>query len=445
MGRESTLTRPEASELLPKLVSIRRHLHQYPELSHEEFETTASIRGWLEEAGIRIAPYSLRTGLVAEVGGVKPGPVVAVRADIDALPIQEETGLPYASRFPGRMHACGHDFHTASAIGAAYLLKEREQELEGTVRFLFQPAEEKASGALKVIASGALENVQAIFGLHNKPDLPVGTLGIKEGPLMAAADGFIVELTGLGSHAAVPEAGIDPIVAAAQIVSAVQAIVSRSVSPLHSAVISVTKLHSGTAWNVIPDKAVLEGTVRTFDEPVRLRVLERFREVVEGVASAYGTKASIHWVQGPPPVINDAGLAELAEEETASLGYTAVKPVPSPAGEDFAFYQRQVPGLFVFAGTAGSREWHHPAFDLDEAALPVSARFLARVAERALRQGKTIPVGSSGAERPRQAERLAAARHPKAAEQVVPADSVEAGTAGAPAGAARPAGAGTSG
>jgi amidohydrolase len=383
MGNE-TLTREAGLE--EKLVSIRRRLHRNPELAHEEIETTAAIRRWLEEAGIRIADYPLRTGLVAEVGDLNEGPVVAVRADIDALPIQEETGLPYASLIPGKMHACGHDFHTAAIIGAAYLLKQREEELKGTVRFLFQPAEEKASGALQVIESGALDGVSAVFGMHNKPDLPVGTVGIKAGPLMAAADGFVVEVEGLGSHAAVPEVGIDPIVAAAHIVTALQSIVSRNVSPLQSAVISVTKLHSGTAWNVIPEKAVLDGTIRTFDEAVRTRVLERFSQVVEGVAAAYGTKASVRWIQGPPPVLNDDSLVELAVESVVGAGLRAVTPVPSPAGEDFAFYQRRVPGLFVFMGTSGSHEWHHPAFDVDEAALPLSAQFFAGLAERALRR-----------------------------------------------------------
>lgn len=367
-----------------KLVGIRRELHRNPELSLEEYETTAAIRRWLEEADIRVVDYGLRTGLVAEVGGQLPGPVVAVRADIDALPIQEETGLPFASRTPGRMHACGHDFHTAAAIGAALLLKARESELRGTVRLLFQPAEEKAKGAQQLIAAGALEGVGAVFGMHNKPGLPVGTVGIKEGPLMAAADGFVVEVAGQGSHAAVPEAGVDPIVAAAHIVTALQTIVSRNVGPLQSAVISVTKLHGGTAWNVIPDKAVLDGTIRTFDERVREQVLRRFREVVEGVAAACGTTAEIRWIQGPPPVTNDASLVPIARRAAADAGLRAVVPTPSLAGEDFAFYQREVPGLFVFMGTSGEREWHHPAFDIDERALLPSARFFAGLAETAL-------------------------------------------------------------
>lgn len=372
-----------------QLIGIRRHLHQHPELSNEEYETTKYITSLLEQAGVTIVDYGLNTGLVAEVRGEQGGPIVALRADIDALPIQEETGLPYDSLHPGIMHACGHDFHTASLIGAAYLLKQQEKRLMGTVRFLFQPAEEKATGARQIIESGALEGVQAIFGMHNKPDLPVGTIGIKSGPLMAAADGFVVEVTGAGSHAAVPEAGIDPIVTASHIVTTLQSIVSRNVSALHSAVISVTKIHSGTSWNIIPETAVLDGTIRTFDEGIRIRVLERFEQVVAGVATAFGAKAAVRWIEGPPSVINDTSLAQLAEETSAALELTAVKPLPSPAGEDFAFYQRVVPGLFVFMGTAGTQEWHHPAFNLDEHALPVSAHFFTELAIRYLEQNST--------------------------------------------------------
>ncbi|ALS24028.1 MULTISPECIES: amidohydrolase [Paenibacillus] len=376
-----------AEQIERKIVDIRRHLHQYPELSHEEFETTAYIRKLLEDAGIRIAAqYTLKTGLIAEVGGLQGGPVIALRADIDALPIQEDTGLPFASRIPGKMHACGHDFHTAVILGAAFLLKEKEHELPGTVRLVFQPAEEKAAGAEKVLRSGALEGVRAIYGMHNKPDLPVGTIGIRPGPLMAAADGFLVELEGIGSHAAVPEASVDPVVAAAHLVTALQSIVSRNVSPLESAVISVTRLNTGTTWNVIPETAVLDGTVRTFDEEVRTRVVERFGEVVNGVAAAYGTKANLRWIQGPPPVNNDADLAEAARRTAERLGIAVVTPKPSPAGEDFAFYQKRIPGFFAFIGTSGPKEWHHPAFDVDERALFISASYFAELASAELKR-----------------------------------------------------------
>ncbi|WP_337099737.1 amidohydrolase [Paenibacillus sp. YIM B09110] len=378
-----------AESMKQRLVEIRRRLHEHPELSHEEFATTASIERWLKEAGIRIVDYGLKTGVIAEVGGLKGGPIVAVRADIDALPIHEETGLSFASVLPGKMHACGHDFHTASILGTAFLLKEREAELQGTVRFLFQPAEENARGAQQVIASGALAGVSAVFGMHNKPDLPVGTIGIKGGPLMAAADGFVIEVDGKGTHAAVPEAGLDPIVTAAHIVTALQSIVSRNVSALDSAVVSVTRISAGTTWNVISDKAELEGTLRSFDEPVRFKVRERFEQVVAGVAAAFATSARVKWIDGPPAVVNDKKWADTATRIGSRLGYQVIEPTPSPAGEDFSFYLQQTEGLFVFMGTSGPHEWHHPSFDLDEAALPIAASFFASLAAEALVELKT--------------------------------------------------------
>lgn len=339
-GPEHELHGERVEEFVERLITIRRHLHRNPELSGEEKETTAAIRSWLEEEGVRIADeYALWTGLVAEVGQ-GDGPVVALRADIDALPIQEETKLEFASQVDGKMHACGHDAHTAILIGAARLLKQRESILPGKVRLIFQPSEEKATGARQVIQSGALSDVRAVFGLHNKPDLQVGTVGIREGALMAAADGFVVKVEGVGTHAAVPEAGIDPIVVAAHIVTALQAIVSRNVGAQESAVISVTKLHSGTAWNVIPDEAILDGTVRTFDEKVRARIRERFNQVVAGVAAAYGTRATVRWIQGPPAVVNDESLASAAEQVASEIGLNSVRPLPSPAGEDFSFIKR---------------------------------------------------------------------------------------------------------
>lgn len=376
-----------------QLIAIRRELHEYPEVAHEEFKTTESIRGWLKEAGIRILDYGLKTGVIAEVGEAEGGPIIALRADIDALPIEEETGLEFASKIPGRMHACGHDFHTASVLGAAYLLKQQEAELAGRVRFIFQPAEEKAEGAEIVLQSGALDGVSAIFGMHNKPDLPVGTVGIRPGPLMAGADGFIIEVEGLGTHAAVPENGNDPILAASHIVTALQSIVSRNVGSLQSAVVSVTRFHSGTAWNVIPDKAVLDGTIRTFVPEVRTHVLARFEEVVHGVAAAFGTKAELTWVKGPPAVHNDPHLEELTVLAAKNTGLQVALTDPSPAGEDFAYYQKQIPGFFVFMGTSGSREWHHPAFDLDEEALPLSAKLFAEWARLAVSRFSHAAVG----------------------------------------------------
>ncbi|MDM5189312.1 M20 peptidase aminoacylase family protein [Bacillus sp. DX4.1] len=371
-------------DLTEKLISIRRHLHQFPELSYEEIETTKSIKNWLEKADITIIDSNLKTGVIAEISGNKNGPVVALRADIDALPIHEETGLPYASQIPGKMHACGHDFHTSSIIGAAYLLKEKEASLNGTIRLIFQPAEENGSGASKVIKAGHLQNVKAIFGMHNKPDLPVGTIGIKDGPLMAGVDRFEIEIKGVGTHAAVPDAGVDPIVASSQIVLALQTIVSRNVSSFHNAVVSVTNIHSGNTWNVIPEKATLEGTVRTFQAETRQRIPELMDRIIKGVAAALGVETKLHWYPGPPSVHNNTELTELSIGIAQQMGLQVVSPKPSMAGEDFSFYQQEIPGSFVFMGTAGTQEWHHPAFTLDEKALPISAQYFALLAEEAI-------------------------------------------------------------
>ncbi|MDN4620058.1 amidohydrolase [Paenibacillus sp. PsM32] len=380
--------------LQQQLSDIRRHIHRHPELSGEEIQTTAYIRQLLEAADIQILSFpNLKTGVIAEIGTGES--VIALRADIDALPVQEETGLAFASEVNGKMHACGHDFHTASLLGAAYLLKEQEHQLQGRVRLIFQPAEEKAKGAQQVITNGALEGVQAIFGLHNKPDLPVGTVGIRNGALMAAADGFIVEVTGVGTHAAVPEAGIDPIVVSAHIVTAIQSIVSRNISSQQGAVISVTQLNSGHVWNVIPDLAVLQGTIRTFDEKVREQVLSRFEQIVEGVATAFGTSAKVKWLAGPPPVLNDeqwTGATQIAAEQS---NLQVVEPAVSPASEDFSFYQKEVPGVFIFVGTSGPQEWHHPSFDVDERALSSTATFLANTARVALKQAEQQPISST--------------------------------------------------
>ncbi|CAG5087628.1 Putative uncharacterized protein yxeP [Thermobacillus xylanilyticus] len=373
-----------AGALAPHLVAIRRELHMHPELSLEEFETTRRIRGWLEEAGLSVQTFGLKTGLVVDIEGASPGPTVALRADIDALPVTEETGLPFASCEPGKMHACGHDFHTASMIGAALLLHKRRDQLKGRVRMLFQPAEEIAAGARAMIRAGVLEGVDAILGMHNKPELPVGTVGIRTGALMASVDRFEIRVTGKGGHGAIPDAAVDPIVAASAIVGALQTIVSRNVSPLESAVISVCRFQSGATWNVIPDCAELEGTVRTFNADVRRRIPEQIRRVAEGVAAGYGASAELIWTEGQHFVNNDPAMAALMTRAAEELGLTVVEARPTTAGEDFSVYQEHVPGCFIWMGTSGTEEWHHPKFTLNEDALPVSAALFAHAAELAL-------------------------------------------------------------
>jgi len=284
------------------------------------------------------------------------------------------------------MHACGHDFHTAAIIGAAYLLKEKESSLNGTIRFIFQPAEESSNGACKVIEAGHLQDVQAIFGMHNKPDLPVGTIGIKDGPLMAGVDRFEIEIHGVGTHAAVPDAGVDPIVASSQIVMALQTIVSRNISSSHNAVVSVTNIHSGNTWNVIPEKATLEGTVRTFQAETREKIPALMERIIKGVSDALGVKTKFRFYPGPPAVHNDKTLTNLSIQIAEQMNLNVISPTPSMAGEDFSFYQQKTPGSFVFMGTSGTHEWHHPSFTVDEKALPISAEYFSLLAEEAIHQ-----------------------------------------------------------
>lgn len=364
-----------------RLINMRRDLHEHPELSFEEFETTKKIRRWLEEENIEILDVpQLETGVIAEIKGHADGPVIAVRADIDALPIHEQTNLPFASKTDGTMHACGHDFHTASIIGTAILLNKRKDELKGTVRFIFQPAEEIAVGARKVIEAGVLDGVSAIFGMHNKPDLPVGTIGLKEGPLMASVDRFELVIKGKGGHAGIPNNSIDPIAAAGQIVSGLQSVVSRNISSLQNAVVSITRIQGGSSWNVIPDQAEMEGTVRTFQKEAREAVPEHMKRIAEGIAAGYGAQAEFRWFPYLPSVMNDDQFLNAASEAAARLGYQTVPAEQSPGGEDFALYQEKIPGFFVWMGTNGTEEWHHPAFTLDEEALQVAARYFAELA-----------------------------------------------------------------
>lgn len=375
----------EASrEIAPQLVAMRRELHRHPELSMEEHETTRRIRSWLTEAGLKLLDLNLPTGVLAEVEGSAPGPTVALRADIDALPVTEETGLPFASQEPGKMHACGHDFHTAGMIGAAILLQRHRDKLRGRVRMIFQPAEETATGARAVIEAGALDGVDAILGMHNKPELPVGTVGIREGALMASVDRFEIRVSGKGGHGAIPEAATDPIVAASSIVTALQTVVSRNLSPLDNAVVSVCRFQSGATWNVIPDYAELEGTVRTFQAEARKKIPERMRQLAENIAAGYGAIAELRWTAGLPAVNNDPAMARLMKQAAEELGLTVVEAKPTTAGEDFSLYQERVPGIFIWMGTGGTEEWHHPRFTLNEDALPVSAALFAHAAKLAL-------------------------------------------------------------
>lgn len=380
----------ETNSLDEMLIKRRRELHRHPELAFEEKATTAKLKSWLNAASVTLAELPLETGALAVIGGKKPGPVIALRTDIDALPIVERTGLPFASEVPGKMHACGHDLHMASMLGAALLLKERENELNGTVKIIFQPAEEIGEGARRVLETHVLDDVRAICGMHIMPDLPVGTVGIKSGPLMAGVDHFVIHLSGKGTHGAVPEQGNDLIVVSAQIISALQSIVSRELSPLDQAVISTTRMTAGNTWNVMPDHAQLEGTVRTFTEETREKIEQRMKQLVTRIAAAFAVQGSVTYLRQGPPVNNDPGLAAAAKEAARTIGLKVIHPKPTTIGEDFAYYQKQMTSLFVFMGVSGSSGLHHADLVVDERAIGKSARFFAALAKQLLNQAECV-------------------------------------------------------
>lgn len=377
------LNKVDDQALANQLIEVRRNLHKEPELAYEEFKTTEKIRNWLTDANISILDLPLQTGLIAEIGQGN-GPVVAIRCDIDALPIEEQTELPFASEIPGVMHACGHDFHTATILGAALLLKARESELPGKVRVLFQPAEETGHGAESVLASGGLNGVAAIFGLHNAPDLPTGAFGTRSGPLTAGVDRFEITIKGVGAHAATPENGVDSIVTAAQIITSLQTIVSRHNSAREPVVLSVTRINGGFTWNVLPEKVELEGTVRTYNEDLRRQIPIQMTRIIEGIAAASGAEAQLHWYPGPPATINHSEWADFTKEVAALVGYEVHDIPPQMGGEDFSFYLQRIPGAFVNIGSGPGYALHHPRFDVDEAAIAPAAQYFAILAEQAL-------------------------------------------------------------
>lgn len=368
------------------LVAFRRELHRFPELSGEEFATTARLKAALDEHHIAVLPLDLPTGLIAEIGGQRPGPLVVLRADIDALPIHEQSGVTWGSEHPGVMHACGHDFHASAALGAAILLKQNEASLAGRVRILFQPAEETGHGAPAILQTGALDGAAAIFGIHNDPALPTGVIGSKAGALTAGVDRFRIDIQGVGSHAARPHEGNDPVVIAAHVITALQTVISRNLSSQENAVLSVTQVHSGSTWNVIPDSAWLEGTVRTFNPRVREQIELRIRDIIGGMAITFNARITLDWQPGPPSVVNDARWVDVALETGEEQGLEARRIPENPIGEDFAFYQQRLPGAFIMVGSGGPWSLHHPQFVVDDNALWPTARWYAALAVRALNE-----------------------------------------------------------
>jgi len=376
---------PQIDQLIPDLVAWRRDFHRHPELAFEERRTSGVIRAFLEWLGLDVQACG-GTGLRAVMTGGRPGRTVALRADMDALPVTEENAVEYRSQAPGTMHACGHDGHMAILMGAARVLAARRESLPGRVVFLFQPSEENPpGGARAMIAEGALEGVDAVFGLHLWQPLPTGVVGLRAGAMMAQADTVRVAIAGKGGHASQPHLAVDPIVVAAHLVLAAQSIASRFVDPLQPVVVSFTTIHGGRIHNIIPDAVELTGTVRTLDPAVQRAVQDRLREVCEQTCRLFGATAEFEYVEGYAPVVNDADVVErVGGVARAAFGADRVRTIaPVMGGEDFAYYLQRVPGAFVMLGIGdGHPHPHHNArFDIDERALPIGVRLMVEVAE----------------------------------------------------------------
>jgi len=374
----------EIDRLTPQLVRWRRDLHRRPELAFKEYETSSFLRGQFEKLDIPIKPVA-ETGLRAELAGRPGGRTVALRSDIDALPLLEEGEKEYISLNPGATHACGHDGHMAILLGVADLLSKRRTQFQGKVVFLLQPAEEvPPGGAQRMIEEGALTGVEAIFGLHLWQGLPTGAIGIIKGPMMAQSDNFKIKVKGKGGHASMPQHAVDPILVASHLVVSLQSVVSRNVDPLKPAVVSFGTVNGGSVYNIIPGQVNLTGTVRTFDPCLQALIVRRMKEITNGTAASFGAEAELEYEVGYPPLVNNPAFVEFVlETAKMTLGRERIKPFgPMMGGEDFAYYLQKIPGAFFFFGAGDGMKYphHHPGFDFDEKALPEATLLMTMLA-----------------------------------------------------------------
>lgn len=377
---------PAAQALAEQLTAWRRDFHQHPELAFEETRTAGIVADHLAQLGLEVRTGVGQTGVVGLLEGARPGRTVMLRFDMDALPIHEETGLPFASQIAGKMHACGHDGHTAIGLGVARLLAERQSELAGQVKFVFQPAEEIANGALAMLADGVMTDTppDVVFGLHLWSLTPVGQAVVKPGPLWAAADRFTLEIVGRGSHGAMPHQGVDAIAVTAFALAQLQTVISRARDPLQPAVLTIGTISGGDAFNVLAERVQMTGTLRTFDPAERARLIERMRAVLGGVCAAHEATYHLTFLDYAPPVVNDAAAAGwLRTAAVAALGEQAVADGPMMmVSEDVAEFLDRAPGCFFVLGAMPSTrqpEPHHsPRFDIDERSLPLGAAILAQ-------------------------------------------------------------------
>ena len=369
------------------LVQMRRWFHAHPEVGEKEFETSAKIKEELTKYGIQWRPCGLQTGVLATVVGAKPGKTIMLRADMDALPVAEETGAPYASKNAGVMHACGHDCHTASLLTAARLIHDHRDQLCGTVKFAFQPSEELGTGAPGMMKDGALEGVDMAFGIHIWSMIPAGKISVRSGPQLAAVDKFVIHIEGKGGHASAPHECIDPVVCMGAMIGNLQNVVARECNPADAAVLTIGKAASGTLWNVIPGTAYMEGTTRFFTRQLQKAFPEKVARVVEGTAATYGCKAKLDYIPLIPPTINDDAAAAFVKKTALKLvGEENVIDIgPISTGEDFGLYLEKVPGMMALVGVgneACGAIWpqHSPKYTVDEDALLNSVLLYTQVA-----------------------------------------------------------------
>lgn len=376
-----------AQALLEETVAQRRDFHRHPEIAFEEVRTSGIIADKLEALGLEVRRNVGRTGVVAVLDTGKPGHTVLARADIDALPIHDEKETPYRSQVAGKMHACGHDGHAAVLLSVAKLLTERRNHLTGRVVFVFQPAEEIVGGAKAMLEDGALSGLEpdAVIGLHLISDYPVGTVALRSGPAMAATGSFRMRIKGFGGHAAKPHECVDPVVIAAQLVTALQSLASRETDPQDSAVVSVTSLHAGTAYNIIPEEVELKGTLRTFLPDTRERLVGRIETLSRGLVASLRGELELEWITDSPAVVNDPEMtARMRKVAAEVVGEERVlESAQTMGGDDMALFLQRAPGCYFFVGArnealGADKPHHHPQFDLDEAALAVAVETLTK-------------------------------------------------------------------
>ena len=389
---ETDRLKAEIDELVPGTVAMRRDLHEHPELAFEEVRTSGIVAQRLRTLGLEVQTGIAKTGVVGLLrgGASKPGAkTIAIRADMDALPIHELNDIDYRSTIAGKMHACGHDGHTSILLTVADILTKRKSELAGNVKFVFQPAEETIGGAEPMIKEGAMQGVDGIIGLHLISDFPLGRVGVRAGPTFASADKFMLTVKGKGGHAAMPQASIDPIVIVAYIVTALQTLISRETSPFGPAVITIGKIQAGSAFNIIPETAEMLGTMRAYSSEHRQKLQRRIIEVATGIATAMGGSCEVEMIDGCPPCINDKAMTAVVHKAAvAAVGEKDVddsEEVLSSASDDMAYFLETVPGCYFIVGAENAAKGanyphHHPRFNIDEDALPTGIEVLARAA-----------------------------------------------------------------